>query len=293
VALYMWLVVRVVDALPGRRLAHGVLIAWTVVLTGKFIVRELVNGQIDVVAGALVFASFLAFERRRPIAGGLLAGVAAIAKPYALIMLPWIAVTQGAAAIAAAVGVVIAGLLLPATVYGWTGNLELLRSWYVTVSSETPTTVANRENISFAGLWARTIGWGPAAGVLSLVMSVVSLAVAAGVWWRGRAMNSDIERPAYLDVGLLLLLVPLVSPSGWDFVVLIAAPAIVCLVDRFTLMTPAWRTVTVVGFALTSFLIYDVVGRAAYIALAGSGAGTIGAMLLVASLVNLRVRKLA
>ena len=34
-----------------------------------------------------------------------------------------------------------------------------------------------------------------------------------------------VSEPNYLEFGLLMILVPLLSPQGWDYVLLIAAPA--------------------------------------------------------------------
>jgi hypothetical protein len=86
---------------------------------------------------------------------------------------------------------------------------------------------------------------------------------------------------------------PLISPQGWDYVLLIAAPVYACLLDRFSLLPPPWRVVAALGMALTSFTIYDLVGRSAYQALTNAGAPAVGGILLFASAVHLRSRGLA
>jgi hypothetical protein len=58
-------------------------------------------------------------------------------------------------------------------------------------------------------------------------------------------------------------------------------------------MPVAWRLVTAAGFALTSFAIYDLMGRTIYFALVAASGVTVGAMLLGASLVALRLRSAA
>ena len=47
--------------------------------------------------------------------------------------------------------------------------------------------------------------------------------------------------PEYLECALLMLLIPLVSPQGWDYVLLLATPAVVCLVDRWREFPTIWR----------------------------------------------------
>jgi hypothetical protein len=113
--------------------------------------------------------------------------------------------------------------------------------------------------------------------------------VAAVVWWR----RGPIARPEYLEISLLLLLVPLLSPQGWDYVLLAALPAFVCLLDRFREIGPGWRAVTIVGFLLTSLTIFDVLGRALYMRAMAASVISVGALLLTAGLAHLRWRRLA
>ena len=48
-----------------------------------------------------------------------------------------------------------------------------------------------------------------------------------------------------------------------------ATPAFVVLVDRFRERSTAWQIVTAAGFLLTSFMIYDLLGRWLYLTLLG------------------------
>jgi hypothetical protein len=102
-----------------------------------------------------------------------------------------------------------------------------------------------------------------------------------------------VAHPDYLEIGVLLLLVPLVSPQGWDYVLLLAMPAFVCLIDRFGVLPGPWRVAALAGFLLTSLMIFDLYGRTVYVALTDRGVITIGGILLVASLVRLRTGSLA
>jgi hypothetical protein len=91
----------------------------------------------------------------------------------------------------------------------------------------------------------------------------------------------------------LLVLVPHQSPQGWDYVLVIALPAYVCLVDRWRELSPAWRAATLAGFFLTSFTIFDLVRRPLYFFLTDWGAVSIGAVLIAISLMHLRSRAIA
>ena len=67
----------------------------------------------------------------------MLIALAAFVKPYALLFLPWLAVTQGIAALAASIAALVAGWMAPAILYGWQGNLDLHVAWYRTVTGTT------------------------------------------------------------------------------------------------------------------------------------------------------------
>jgi hypothetical protein len=95
-----------VTALPNRGLSRPLLIWITVVLMAKFYARELLLGQANLVLGVLLMATLLAVQRARPVAAGVLAGLAVFVKPYALIMFPWLLATAGwRAAVGTAAGV--------------------------------------------------------------------------------------------------------------------------------------------------------------------------------------------
>ncbi len=134
---------------------------------------------------------------------------------------------QGLPSLAGAGLVLLAGLAAPALAYGWSGNLDLLAGWFRTVTSTTPENLLHSENISFATMWAKWIGPGAAASALALGTGIASLLLAVGIWLRRRG----VREPNYLEMSLLMLLIPLLSPQGWDYVLILGAPAIVLLVD--------------------------------------------------------------
>jgi hypothetical protein len=90
-----------------------------------------------------------------------------------------------------------------------------------------------------------------------------------------------------------MLLVPLLSPQGWDYVLLLATPAIVCLVDRVAEMSRTWRIVTWSAIAVMSFTIFDLLGRTLYTRLMALSVVSVAVCVLVVSLSYLRWRELA
>lgn len=278
-----------VRALPERRQSERVLLIVTVLLMAKFYAHELTLGQTNILLGALVVAALLAAQIDHPRLAGVLIGVAAFVKPYALVLLPWLAVSHGLRAALVCSGVVASGLLLPAVMYGWRGNLDLLAAWYRTVTTSTAPNLLVSDNISFSAMWAKWLGPGSLATTLAAVSSLAALGVAAAVWLKRRV----IMTPDYLEFALLMLLIPLVSPQGWDYVLLLATPATMCVLDRWTEVRAPWRWVTAAALAVMGLTLFDVMGRTMYGRFMELSVVSVCAVTVAVALAHLRWRELA
>jgi hypothetical protein len=250
----------------------------------KFYAHELLLGQANLLLGTLLMAALMAAQIDQPRVAGVLIGIAAFVKPYALLLLPWLVLGHGLASGALALGVIAAGLVLSALVYGWGGNLELLAAWYRAVSASTAPNLLGADNISFAAMWAKWIGPGTAASSLAIVTTGAALATAAVSWVRRRGMLE----PDYLEVAMLMLLIPLVSPQGWDYVLLLATPAVVCLLDRWEDVSLPWRALTGTALAVMGLTFFDLMGRTFYGQFMALSIVSVCALGLLAALANLR-----
>ncbi|HVT47697.1 MAG TPA: glycosyltransferase family 87 protein [Vicinamibacterales bacterium] len=277
-----------VRALPERRRSDALLLTLTVVLMAKFYAHELVLGQTNILLGVVLLGALLAAQMELPRVAGALIGAAAFIKPYALLLLPWIAFTYGVGAAVSSVGVLAAGLLLPAAVYGWHGNLALLDAWYRTVTGTTTGNLLGADNVSLAAMWAKWLGIGTAATALATITTGAALGLVATVWVRRR----QVAEPDYLEYALLMLLVPLVSPQGWDYVLLLGTPAVIVLLDRWSEVGVEWRTATGVSLALMGLTLFDVMGRALYGRFMALSVVTVAAIGAAVALTHLRWRAL-
>jgi Glycosyltransferase family 87 len=278
-----------ITALPERRLSRGILLAFAIVLMAKFYAHELLLGQVNLLLGALLLTSLVALQAGRPLVAGGLVGVAVFVKPYALILVPWLLVTQGWPAAAIAVGIVALGLLLPAAVYGWSGNLDLLRAWLHTVSGSTTPNLLGNDNVSIAAMWAKWLGPGSLASNLAWLTVALTLGLVIAAGWRRRSVSA----PDYLECALLMLLIPVISPQGWDYVLLLATPAVVCLVDRWRELTRPWQWGLGVALALMGLTMFDLMGRQLYGQFMALSLVSVCALTVAAGLVHVRWRGLA
>lgn len=242
--VFVWTLVR---TLPDRRLPCLALAAWTTLVVGKFFVRELALGQTNALLAVLLLPAIVRPDRH-PRLAGVAAGAAVFVKPYALLMLPWLAVRQPRAATLSAALAIAVGLLVPVATYGWAGNLSLLGEWWRTVTDTTAPNLFHPDNVSVVSMWAKWLGPLPGATVLGVATAIALLGEAGWTCWAGRGGRGPVS-PSYLEAGLLMLLMPLLSPQGWDYVLLLGTPVVIALIDRWPDL-PSGARQLVIGVAI-------------------------------------------
>ena len=275
--------------LPERRRRDAVLIGFVILFMAKFYAHELTLGQTNILLATLIVAGLLAVQVDEPHLGAGLFALAAFVKPYALILLPWLAVSAGFGPALTGLGVLGIGLAAPSLLFGWQGNAMQLAAWYQTVRDTTAPNLLGADNISIAAMWAKWIGLGPVANALTLLVIGALLALTAWVWQK----RSTVDSPEYLEIAMLMVLVPLISPQGWDYVLLLATPATIVIVDRWYELTPAWRYTAIAAQILMGLTIFDVMGRALYARFMALSIVSVAAIVIVVVLAQLRRAKLA
>ena len=173
--------------------------------------------------------------------------------------------------------------------YGWAANLHLLGDWWTTVRTSTAPNLLNQDNVSLAGMFTKWMGPDSAAPTLTLL----AIALLVGLTGIVIAARAGLPAPEPLEAALLLTLIPLISPQGWDYVFLIATPAVMLIIDRLSLLPRGLRIATIGAIAVVALSIYDVMGREAYAAFMASSAITLCFLVEIAALITLRFRRAA
>jgi hypothetical protein len=287
--LIIWLFRSSVDLLPNRHRAVAPLLALSAFMTAKLWIKELIMGQTNIWLAVLVVAALAAVRRGRPRTAGLLIGLGMFVKVYALIFLPWLAIAAGLPALLTFGVTLAAGLALPALVYGWQGNIALHEAWWRTVSDTTAPNLLYGESVSTASFWAKWLGVGSQAATFAAISSLVLVLAVLSVFLRRRR----VPEPSYLEVAALALIIPILSPQGWDYVMMLGIPATVMLLDRWDNVNIGWRVVTGIAILMTGFTVFDIVGRRLYSLAMQTGVLVIAGIVLAVCVVHLRWRDLA
>jgi hypothetical protein len=277
------------QALPEVRRSPVVLVVLTFLAMAKFYAHELVLGQVNLLFATLVVLGIVWLRNNRDAGAGMLLALAVIVKPYAVIFVPWLATRRRRAAFYAMAAGLAGLLVLPAARYGWDGNLALLGDWWRTVTTTTAPNLANVDNVSLAAMYSRWLGPGSPAPVLAAATGGILLLL-AGIVMAGRGL---LKAPDTLEASLLLLLIPLLSPQGWDYVFLIGTPAVMLLINELPSLPRGLRYATIASIAVVALTIFDIMGRTAYSTFMRLSLVTVFVIVEYAALVALRFRRAA
>jgi hypothetical protein len=272
---------------PKRPLALLVVIAFLAM--AKFYAHELVLGQVNLLFAVLVLLAVVQLRRGRDVIAGILFALAVVVKPYGAVFAAWLALRPRRTAFVAMLAALVIALLLPAARYGWQSNLRLHSEWWSTIRASTAPNLTNQDNVSVAAMFTKWLGPDSAAPTLTLFAAVVLVGLAVVVI----AARRGVPDPDPLEAALLLTMIPLLSPQGWDYVFLIATPAVMLIVDNLHALPRGLRFASVAAIAVAGMSIYDLMGRQAYAAFMAASAITLCFLIELAALVALRFRRAA
>jgi hypothetical protein len=287
VTLLVALLVLTLRLLSERRRPIWLLAGVTFISMAKFFGHELVLGQVNLLFAVLVVSGVLAMRRLRDGLAAACFVAAVVVKPYGVLFLPWLAATRGWTAAASAALAMVLVLGAPVALYGMDGTIALHRAWWWTVTASTTPNLTNPDNVSVAAMMAK---WsGDAGAVPAAVLSIGLLGLACVVVYRGRGLE---DREA-LEGAFLLTLIPLLSPQGWDYVFLVATPAIAIIANYDDRLPVTLRVLTWTAIATIGLSIYDLLGRQLYARFMALSIVTFCFFVVIAALTTLRVRRVA
>jgi hypothetical protein len=144
------------------------------------------------------------------------------------------------------------------------------------------------DNISIAAMYVKWLG--PGAPAWPAAVTSIVLLLTAVLVFRARG---GVTRPDGLEAALLLTLVPLVSPQGWDYVVVVSTLAIMYLANYFDRLPRSLQPLTVVSLAVIGLTLFDLLGRTWLYRLLNLSVITLAFFVVVAALVALRAKRVA
>jgi len=284
------------------------LIVLPLLILAKFVLREIQLGQINAAVAVvlLLMVQFFAdgfpqqvaaqplkliserkHNSKKEIYAGLCCGLATALKPYAFIFFPYFLVKKRLKPLLSGLGFMLLALLLPSFFYGLKGNITVLKEWISTLSRSTPIYFTSQDNISIIALFSKwtqnqNLSLFLAGGVIALLALLVLMLIL-----KGRGMS----RASILECSILLILIPLVSPLGWDYTLLISALGVMLAIHNFFSYSRFGRFLLASNFIVVAFSLYDLMGRRLYSKFMSWSVITINFLILIGYLAYLRFKK--
>lgn len=253
--------------LPSYKTKPSYLLLLPPLILLKYFQKEMYHGQINTLVTLIVlflcWALILSESKETKnleFVAGILGGVAVALKPHAVIFFPYFVIKGKWRAVISSTVTMGVALLLPSLFYGVKGNFMVLQEWYATLSKTTPALYSTMNNTSLIGLLSKWIGVTPVTFIF-YALSVGLLAIL--VLWLIR-YGRDLDKAPLLECAVLLVLIPLVSPLGWEYTLFMSLTGIMILIQYFKVFPKFWRVMLVITFVLVSLSRYDILGRKLY-----------------------------
>ena len=291
IGLLLGLSSKLVD--PGGE-KRQVLIALSGAVLAKFLLRELELGQINALISALLILMVWILVRDekspsppRQIAAGILWGLATALKPYALIFFPYFLLKKKWYSVWPGFLFLTLSLFMPTPFYGLPGNMVVLREWTTSLSRSTPALLNSQDNVSLPAFLVKSTG-DQRISTLIFAAGLGCLAFLAFIFIR---KGKQVASPLLCEAALLLILIPLISPLGWDYTFLSSILAVAVVIKDFHFFPKAARIVLVCNFLVIALSIYDLLGQKLYAVFMAWSVLTINFFVLVAALFYLRFER--
>lgn len=276
----------------NRRPAKWTLLIPVLVLT-RYFFREIELGQINALITAILLIMTIVLIRSEKkqsrileVAGGILWGIAVVLKPYAVVFFPYFILRKKVIpAISGMLWICIA-LAIPIYYYGWNGNKVVLYEWITSLSQSTPRLTATQDNISIFALfakWTDNAAWAVYPALFSIFVLGLFILLAIN-------KRSKQNSPTALESSLILMCIPLVSPLGWDYTLLMALPGLMIIICHFFSLPELARWILAINLSVIFFSLYDIMGRELYASFMSFSVITLNFLILMAYLFYLRFK---
>jgi hypothetical protein len=199
--------------------------------------------------------------------------------PYLILKRRWRSLAVG-------LGILFLAVLAPSLFYGLKGNFQVLGEWRSSLSDSTPALLDTQDNVSILGFLVK---WTSNPG-LSFLFYLIILAFLAGLVLFLLIRGNSLPRPVVLEGFLLLALIPLISPLGWDYTFLSAAPATMLLLANFARFPPSGRLLLCLNWAVIALSLYDLLGMDFYARFMSWSVITVDFFILIGFLAFLRIK---
>jgi len=278
------------NLLPPSPLRRELVVVLGFLVMAKFLAREIELGQVNLLILFLLALMTTALIGGRQVPAGLAAGVSLLFKPYALVFLPYLLIKRKWKALAAAFSAAGAGFALPMIIYGPGGTLALHAEWLASLRISSQDLLSVGDNASLPALLLKNLGPLPGRTVLFVLAAAVIVLgiVVLAVLRKGSA--AEPVRPEGLEAAFLLVLIPLLSPLGWNYNYLYGFWAVLFLIAGLHGLPIVPRWLIAADLMMIGLTVIEIVGRRIFDFYNGHALAAVNFLIILAGLAWLRFK---
>ena len=230
----------------------------------KYLGREFELGQVNLLILLLMVLMIREWSRGRNTRAGVFWGLSLLFKPYAAIFLPYFILRRKWGTAAAGLGTLLAGLVLPAVRYGPAGSGLVLGEWISSLRASTPGLLKVGDNASVFAFLSKTLRLPSDTTTFLLGGLLVAIMAVALLWMILKGGRAESLRPELLEGAVLMMLIPMLSPLGWNYNYIYGLPAVFLLL-AFWRRFAAWeKGVLIVDFVLIGATLREILGKTTF-----------------------------
>ncbi len=200
--------------------------------------RELHLGNINMMLLWMLVVALEALLQDRPLRGGMILGLAILAKPHFLVLVPLLALRRKWKLGGVVLITIAFGLLVPTFFFGWTGNIVAHSDWLQAMSSHNAALIYTggddhrAVNTIYSFIHRAVFQYfidPPSTVEVVAILAVIALFIGGFVLWNRKQRNND--RDFSFEYLLLVGLVPCITLTDTEHF-LLALPLVTYLVHR-------------------------------------------------------------
>jgi len=252
------------DILPSKQKKKGIVIFFSFLVLLKFFAREIELGQANIFIFFLLIMMIRAVLEKNDVRGGLFWGFSLFFKPYALVFLPYFILKKRVKLIASGLGMVVLGFILPVIFYGLEGNMVVLKEWQKTLSQSTPRLLDYYDNASIHAFFLKILPADKRELALIFIICTVLLVCFSFLWMMLSGKKKGLERPEVLESSFLFILIPFLSPLGWNYNYLYSLLAVAFLLNFIDKFPAILKYVLIANFVIIGASLMEILGKDAF-----------------------------
>ncbi|MEW6455648.1 MAG: glycosyltransferase family 87 protein [Acidobacteriota bacterium] len=259
-------------------------------ILAKFYGHEINLGQVNSVMNFFLILMVYFFVLKKDFLSGLFLSISVIIKPYYSIFLIYFFFKRKIKLVLSSLIFTTIFFFIPTIFYGLKGNFLEVEKWIKNLSVSTPSLISSQDNVSLMAFFTKNVTKGKDVLIFYFIFLILFFFLL--IYLHSIGEINVLKNQEILESSMILIMIPLISPLGWDYTLISSTLGVVILVKYFNRFETAHKFILVLNFALIGGTLYDLMGRKLYSEFMNYSVLTINFLIIIFYLSLLRLKKI-